>query len=312
MFVSKLEIKNYAPFQNLTIDLSQTHNYRKLVVLVGASELVNQGVLQAIWETQENWQNTQFSRRESIPCHITFNNNISLVDYATPSDFAKASFFENAQEVNVQIPKSKSYPVFIYCNPSVDDLCSSQEQQAVFNSVSDFYKNATRYDKALDESLNSMLSEIEERLDQKGVDTAGLTFSEKLALIHSGTKRPPFAYPQFLETHDFKNFSLGFKEFLGILMQIDLFNQGQDHNVFLMVEPFAHARNSERCEMLQFVCNYINPRCQLWITTKNSNLSQAIEQYMPHDSLVFRFDSSIAWHNSAQVLKPSLATTTTK
>lgn len=315
MFVSKLVLKDYTPFSDLTIELDP---YKPLVVLVGSTDLVNQGVLQAIWATQSNCIHSPVSKRDTQPCQITFNNGVTLRSYVEKGGVTQMFVKEGGQEHQLNIPKDQALPIFIYCNPCLDDLCGSQEREPVFNSVSDFYKSSDRYDRALDTNLELMLEQIEERLKQRGITATGSTFAEKLALIHSSATRGDGAadgaaltandYPKYLHTLDSQNFSLGYKEFLSILMAIDIFDCGGDQHIFLMVEPFAHARTSERSEMMEFVSSYINPRCQLWITTNNSNFAQAIQQNMGQDSQIVKFDGKADWRNSAQRLKatPSL------
>lgn len=315
MKISKVIIKDFKRFKNLTINLGETP--ARIIALVGANGCGKSSVLDAFLAKVSNFHKTIGKTEYFHGIHDGKVKGDSIfyhgsLDYRRKNDCIDIIFSDGKrlEEINQENYNLRS--VFSFRSPyryntdlkvreikSVEPIKSNSYGASssimLDRRIEDNYRNLLAYFNNYRDSNDKKPSEAREeilgRLNESIKNCLDLEISS-LGNVEGDKGTLYFKKSDSEQEFEFDCLSAGEKEVVDLLLDLFLRSEDYSNSVFLFDEPELHINTSIQRKLLQEINRLVGESGQIWIATHSIGFLRALQDDFPSDSQIIKFDPS--------------------
>ncbi|GHB52910.1 AAA family ATPase [Mongoliitalea lutea] len=321
MKISKVSIKNFKRFDDLTIDLGK--NPSRIIALVGPNGCGKSSVLDSflMYNAQHygnigsNSGNVQdFKKNKSI--HLSPGQSIGI-ELEGGIELASSGEFERRQQdgegntiFSFRSPYRYSSLLLKSTLEQVSDIKENQDGASFSNQLDDkisqnysrlyvhfqniLKKENLRYEEAKSRVIGELNTSLEKCLDIKITDIGDI-MDGKGTLFFSKQNDP--------NDFDYNKLSTGEKECVDMLIDIYLRKEVYKETIYCIDEPELHLNTGIQRKLLKEIIKMIPDKSQLWICTHSIGFLRALQLDYKDDCQILDFGTK-DYFNGAKTIQP--------
>ncbi|QLB13069.1 AAA15 family ATPase/GTPase [Bisgaardia hudsonensis] len=311
MKISKISIKDFKRFKDLTLDLGS--NPAKIVALVGTNGCGKSSVLDAF--ITSSWSHGRNIGEETIPetFYRTANKNayelisIEYLDnegniFDNSNLYHHHSYYKNNiktifsfrspyrynNDLNIREIKAitpiENNSDGASCSLDLDNKVENNYRRLLGFYINLIHEKDIKPSEGRTEVISKLNQSIKNCLDLEIVDLGNVENNKgTLTFIKSDSDT----------TFTFNNLSAGEKEVVDILLDLFLRKEKYKDSIFLLDEPELHINTSVQRKLMIEIEKLIDDDGQIWIATHSIGFLRALQEELLDKSQVFHFEDAM-------------------
>ena len=308
MRASKIEIRNFKRFHDLTIDLGAEP--KKIIALIGPNGCGKSSVLDAFatkilhsgissFEGSKGWLPNYFWRDKDMQCNI-----INILD----KDGNK--IINRDYEVSIRSPYRYNSNLDIREIKAVESIQKNEDGRISTVHIDDRIENSYRlllaqYRDYLEEKdvkpseakeyiMGELNNSIKKCLDLEIVNLGNVEKGKGSIFFKKSDSDIEFSFNQL---------SSGEKEVIDIILDLYLRKLEYKGMIYLIDEPELHINTAIQRKLLHEINNLIDDEGQIWIATHSIGFMRAIQSDFSEISQVIQFDDKTKYASESVILE---------
>lgn len=321
MKISKVTIKDFKRFRNLTLNL--TNNPKKIIALVGANGSGKSSVLDALIAYNRGFGGGVGNGSTPEIFYRTDNKKAHELISIQFLDGEKGEFGDNLYYSH-EFYKNNKEMIFSFRSPyryNTDLNIKEIRATEPIEKNRDGASSSIHLDSKIENNYRRLLgfySEVRDREDIKPSEAKAkvvrmLNESIKSCLdleiydlgsVESNNGTLMFKKSDSDEPFSFNSLSAGEKEVVDILLDLFLRKEKYKNSIFLLDEPELHINTSIQRKLIVEIDKLIDDDGQIWIATHSIGFLRALQEELSEKCQVFHFKDGMKFASESIELNP--------